>query len=378
LYFAITHKNRNALVILDDLFPWLGTGFRILEFNHHLKTFDHTLIYSTSPEFRRTKRAYSRRYLEYSKRVFRFNSHIRFDCRLFYIVFLHNAYTFLPTIEKYRVPFILELYPGGFFQLDDARSDEQLAQVCRSAFLQKVIVTQRITHSYLLQKTFCPDEKICYIHGGVINTPQILGSKKLFGRDKPTFDICFTAYKVMPMGRDKGYDIFVQVATELGKKDTRFRFHVVGTFDETDIDVSTIREQIRFYGPRTAEFFPEYYLDKDVILSPNRPFVLANGAFDGIPTGAVLEAAACGVAMFCTDQLNLTSGVFEHGKDIVIMEPDAEAIISGILRYFQTVDELYQIARQGKITVERVYGLERQLGARTKLIRDVLEEIPPR
>jgi glycosyltransferase involved in cell wall biosynthesis len=369
----LTHCNRDAFVILDDCFPWMGSGFRVLEFNEYLKVFRNCVVYSTVLDFSREKNRYAQYYPEYSSRINNLKGHIDFDCGLIYIVFLHNAYAFLPIIERYKIPFVLELYPGGFFHLDEDISDRRLAKVCGSDMLRKIIVTQPITYSYLIENKFCSPEKLAYIYGGVINVPRNIGHRRIYPRDKATFDICFTAYKQMPLGQDKGYDIFIQVAKELFKRDDRFRFHVVGTFNENDIDVSEIRAHIHFYGPKTSDFFREYYLDKDLILSPNRPFVLAKGAFDGIPTGTVLEAGACGVAMFCADQLKLTEGVFRHGVDIVIINTDTDSMVNEIWQYYQDPGKLYWIAQNGQSTIAEVYSKERQLGPRIQIIQDLLD-----
>jgi glycosyltransferase involved in cell wall biosynthesis len=369
----LTHCNRNAFVILDDCFPWMGTGFRVLEFNEYLRVFRNCVVYSTVLGFSREKDQYAQHYPEYSSRIFSLKGHINFDCGLIYVVFLHNAYAFLPIIERYKIPFILELYPGGFFHLGDNLSDRRLAKICGSDMLRKIIVTQPITYSYLIEKKFCAPEKLAYIHGGLINVPWNIGLRKTYPRDKATFDICFTAYKQMPLGQDKGYDIFIQVAKELLKRDDCFRFHVVGTFNENDIDVSEIGSNIHFYGPQTSDFFSEYYLDKDLILSPNRPFVLAKGAFDGVPTGCVLEAGACGVAMFCTDQLKQTEGIFQNADNIVIINTDTDSIVSEICQYYKDPDKLRLIAQNGQTTIVEGWSKERQLEPRVQIIQDELD-----
>jgi glycosyltransferase involved in cell wall biosynthesis len=371
----LTHRNRDAFVILDDCFPDVSTGFRVVEFNEYLRVFQNCFVYSTDADFLRERNRYAKYFPEYTSRITIFNHYLNFDCKLIYVVFLHNAYAFLPIIERFKIPFVLELYPGGFFQLGEDLSDRRLSKVCGSGMLRKIIVTQPITYSYLLENKFCEEDKMAYIYGGVINIPENIGARKIFPFDKETFDICFTAYKHMPLGQDKGYDVFIQVAKSLLKRNDHFYFHVVGDFDENDIDVSDISTHILFYGPRTSDFFREYYLDKDVILSPNRPFVLAKGAFDGIPTGSVLEAGACGVAMFCSDQLKLTKGVFRHGENIVIIDTEPETVVNIIWYYYQEPAKMYQIARNGQLTISEVFSKERQLNSRIKVIQDLLDQL---
>jgi glycosyltransferase involved in cell wall biosynthesis len=368
-------RKGDTLIILDDAFPHIGTGFRILEFNEYLRVFPKSMIYTTLANFANFKDEYIQYYPEYSSRILAFSPDDSLDCRLVYIAFLHNASAFLPVIESFKVPFILELYPGGLFRLGEEESDRLLAQVCESKMLRKIIVTQPITYSYLIDKKFCDKEKLAYIHGGVINVPQNIPQKQLYPRDKKTFDICFTAYKYMPLGKDKGYDIFIQVAKQLAKRSSCFRFHVVGTFERSDIDVSEIDSQIYFYGPKPMDFFIGYYMDKDLILSPNRPFVLEKGAFDGIPTGSVLEAGACGVAMFCTDLLKLTEGVFRDEDEIIIIDLESESIVNKVWQYYQDPEKLYGIARRGRTAISKNYRKKRQMGSRIRTIRTVLREL---
>lgn len=378
VYLLCRRRHRGGLVIFDDLFPWLGTGFRVSEFNGYFRAFDTCIAYSTQPHFGGEMRRYRRRFPEYAKRIFRFRSERRFEGRLAYIVFLHNAARFLPTMEAYKLPFVLELYPGGEFRLDDTDSDDKLRRVCRSPCLERIIVTQSVTMKYLLGKGFCAEAMLHYIYGSVVQLPDVTPQRNYWGKGKRTFDICFTGYRQMPLGRDKGYDVFIDVAKRLSRADTRFRFHVVGDFGAKDIDCSCLGDTIRFYGRQTTDFFPSYYRDKDLILSPNRPFVLASGAFDGIPTAAVVEAGACGVAMFCTDELSLTEGIFEAGTDIVIVRADAETITAQIMDYVRRPDALYEIGRRGKLKIETVFSPTRQLGARLALLAEILSSIPAR
>jgi len=77
----------------------------------------------------------------------------------------------------------------------------------------------------------------------------------------------------------------------------------------------------------------------DAIVSPNIPNAIAPGWFDGFPTGSCVEAAACDVAIFCTDPLGLNPG-FQSGVDIEIVEHDADSIVELLLRYRNHPDEL--------------------------------------
>jgi len=357
------------LIIYDDTFPSLLSPFRIVEINTYLDYFKNCVVYSNC-SYKQEIEQYSKYYPEYSNRIFKFNKSHNFRGKLAYIVFLHNMFNFLPFIEKYKVPFVFELYPGGFFKLNDGVSDAKLKTIFNSKYFRKVIATQKITYDYLLENNFCPSDKIEFIYGGVLPVDvysNTFSNKIKYPVEKNTFDICFVAHKNMIQGQDKGYDIFIETAKNISEKYSNILFHVVGNFDETDIDVNTIKENIHFYGSQTTSFFPEFYSKMDIILSPNRPHVLCNGAFDGFPTGCCVEAAFCGVAVFCTDLLSLNI-YFEDKKDIILIDSDPYKISSIIEYYYSNCDKLYGLSQKGTIKFKDVFSMELQMGPRLKIL----------
>lgn len=297
------------LVILDDAFPHLLSAFRIAEYNAYLQRFPDSVVYSTtssfpalreSRNFEGVREEYEADYPEFAGRAFRFAPDSVPKSKLIYMAFINNAYSFIDLIEKHKTPFIFTLYPGGGFRLNDAESDRKLRRVCSSPCFRKVIVTQRISRDYLLDNGFVRPEQVELIYGGVFpshSDPEAKALKSLYGRDKETFDICFVAHKYMERGVDKGYDTFVEVARICQEK-PYIRFHVVGPFDDQDMDVSSLKDRISFCGTQGRKFFTEFYSRMDIIVSPNIPFALFPGAFDGFPTGCCMEAALSGVAVF--------------------------------------------------------------------------------
>ena len=218
----------------------------------------------------------------------------------------NNICNNLELIEKYGIPFIFTLYPGGGFILNDKESDEKLKKIFKSKYFRKVIVTQKITYNYLLKKAFCKKEDIEFIYG--IVTPENVLERKpkdktYFKKGKDILDICFIAHKYCNKGIDKGYDLFIDVAKVLSKKYSDIRFHVVGGFDENEIDISEIKDRIKFYGIKPTEKLIEMYNNLDIVVSPNRPFKLSKGSFDGFPTGSCTEAMINKVVLMCSDEL---------------------------------------------------------------------------
>jgi glycosyltransferase involved in cell wall biosynthesis len=372
------------LVILDDAFPNLQSAFRIAEYNAYLERWKDAAVYSTAssrvslPEakgFGRVLEEYASLYPQLRSRIFEFGGKINLRSDVAYFVFLGNAARFLDTIEEHNAPFVFTLYPGGGFKLDQEDSDEKLRRTCSSPNFEKVIVTQRVTHEYLIDRQFCDPGKIEFVYGGVFPSSHRVSrprTRSYYKENKDTFDVCFVAYKYTPRSIvSKGYDVFVEVAKQLSRMHGDILFHVVGTFDESDIDVSDIGGKIRFYGPRTTEFFPAFYSQMDIILAPNAPFALFPGAFDGFPTGACIEAGLCGVAVFCSDPLDQNI-VFKDGEEIVIIPRDAEVISATIDGYCDRYEDLRRLAKRGQEAFTRVFDLEAQMEPRLRILSELL------
>ena len=374
---------RRRLVILDDIFPHLLSAFRIAEYNAYLAAYQNALVYSTAASFALIgeQRSFQEVVAEYVGCYPQFRGRARaiderrsLQGQPAYFVFLQNARNFMSLLERYQMPFVFTLYPGGGFQLDQEDSDKTLERVCSLPNLHKVIVTQKITYEYLMHRQLLDPEKVEFIYGGVLPVGRLterLPAKKHFRQDKDTFDICFVAYKYIPGAIDKGYDVFLAVAKLLANTHSDIRFHVVGPFDETDLDVSGLGGRLKFYGAQLTDFFPEFYSRMDIILSPNIPFLLQPGAFDGFPTGCCVEAALCGVAVFCTDPLhqNIT---FQEGEELVIIPRDATEISGIIDQYYHCPDDLYRLARCGQAAFQEVFALEAQMKPRLRILTECL------
>ena len=288
---------------------------------------------------------------------------------------MNNTYNYLPFLEQNNIPFVFTLYPGGGFSLNDEVSDKKLKRVFSSPYFKKVIVTQKITHDYLIKNNFCKEEQIELINGGVILNGEnsfSLGEKQYFNYDKSTLDVCFVAQKYSIDGHDKGYDIFIKSAKVLAKKIDNIRFHVVGGFSADDIDVSDINDKIRFYGVQEFAWFKEFYRDKDIIVSPNVPFVLGPGAFDGFPVTCVLDAMKNGVAAICSDELNCNT-YYKNEKDMVIIKPDENEIINRIEYYYQNPDKLRKLGISGKKTTSEAYSYENQIKHRINILENIIK-----
>ncbi len=377
-------KNKMVdLIILDTVFPHPFSQFRFTEFNYYLNQYPESVVLTTGEHLPALKEKrsirqiidiYSKEYPQFKNRVVSSSHEIKhYEASLAYLIFLNNTVLFIDSLEKKKIPFIFTLYPGGGFELDNQISDDYLDRVFSSPCFRKVIVTQKITYDYLIQKNFCESDKIEFIYGVVTSLPSLDNKKVSFGFEKDTLDICFVAHKYMKNGIDKGYDVFIETAKKLCSKYRNIHFYVVGSYTKNDIPIDDIEDRITFCGLRSIEWFDEFYLDKDIILSPNIPFTLLKGSFDGFPTASCTDAGLRKVAMFCTDILKLNIK-FTDRKDIVIIPHDSDGIVDLIDYYYSHPAELKKIAENGSKKIRDVYSNESQILPRIKIINEILGE----
>lgn len=359
------------IVVIDSMFPQaVPMGFRNMEINgliEEISNFNSYTMYPIKPgaeawfqhyygksedEFNKNKTGYLKYYPKNDERVKYLYNNKRYEFKLAYSYFLAETYTLLPFFEKYNIPFVFVLYPGGGFGLNNPSSDAMLRRIFNSTCFRKVITTQKVTLEYLAKNNFCSFDKIKYLFGGYIQfqKDEVL-QKKFYPVDKATFDICFVAAKYSPMGIDKGYDLFVNTAKVIAKEYPFVRFHVVGGFSENDIDVSEIQGFIKFYGFQSPEFLKEFYSKMDICLSPNRPFMLFPGNFDGFPLGA--EAMSCQTALFTTDELQCNDNIF-NDEEIVIIKPELSDIVEKVRFYLNNIGLLYEMSKKGQ---EKLYAI---------------------
>lgn len=373
------------LIIYDTIFPHPVSGFRYEEFKVLLSEFYNSKIFlepTAYPLVKTNSNVHKIHILDFKanfpqlkNKVSRKKQFTNINTKLFYCVFLNTIYSNLYWLEKYNIPFIFTLYPGGGFKVGEELSDNRLHKVLNSPQFKKIIVTQLFTKNYLIDNGFCAPNKIEYIFGGVV--PQVSLNTNLIAKinypNKKTFDIVFCAAKYMPKGVDKGYDVFIELAHSLIRKYDFIRFHVVGGFDKDDINVSLLGDSITFYGYQNFESLGSIYTKMDVILSPNKPFHLDKGAFDGFPLGTVVEAVLNGVVAIVTDTLNQNT-VFEEGKEIIIINDDINFIEKKIIDLISNPEKLLEISQRGRIKFLEVYSNEYQMNQRIGLLKQEIEK----
>ncbi|UXN58947.1 hypothetical protein [Phyllobacterium zundukense] len=368
------------LLIIDDIYPSNFSPFRTIEYNHYMWFFDAAVLSMEGSQLwiENSKIGEHIEKLDldskYKSRISSFRDGHKIGGKIAYITFLGNAYKLLPYLTARGLPFILQLYPGGGFAIDQPETDEKLKAVLLSPLCKKVITTQTITKDYIVDKIGCSPEKIEFIFGGVFDSRidfDYYRDKVVYGKHKETIDLCFVAHKYGDDLVSKGYDYFLEVAQTLEQKFSNLRFHVVGDYSPGDIPLENIAKKTTYYGRQPSSFFADFYPKMDAIVSFNRPFVLMPGAFDGFPTGACLEAGFRGVANIINDPLNLNIA-FKDGEDLLILNDDFQSSIEKISRLLADQNALMNLGVGTWRAFHRTMDLDAQLWARTKVIGDEL------
>ena len=364
------------LMIVDDIIPSDFSPFRTIEYEHYLRFFNSALLSLEGWQAWMGNESFEELLERFpvdsdlKPRIVRFRTHANMIARLAYVTFLGNAIRLMPFFESRGIPFILQLYPGGGFEIDRPETDEKLRRVLLSELCRKVIVTQRITERYIVDKIGFDSAKIEHIFGGVFESrvPFNFDRDKIFyPRGKDTIDLCFVAHKYAGNITSKGYDQFVAIAVELAEAFEHLRFHVVGDYLPEDVPMEEFTSRFKFYGRRSSAFLADFYKSMDAIISINRPFDLTPGSFDGFPTGACIEAGFHGVLNCINDPLDLNP-CFTDGGDIILLNLDHQRSAARLRDLVANPTELYRIAEQGWRKFHEVFDTNRQLWARTRAI----------
>lgn len=380
-------NEKNTLIIFDDIFPSIYSPFRYEEYIEYLQNLENVYIFTTGKSLKAVNenrcvleviKEFEENNPRYKGRVFELNEKNKkilegLKNKIAILTFLANVRENMEIIEKYKIPFVFTLYPGGGFVLNDQNCDLELKRICSSKYFRKVIVTQKNVYKYLIRKKICNKRQIEFIYG-VVTPSEILKenntNKRYYKYNKDTLDLCFVAHKYTQKGIDKGYDIFIEVAKKLSEKYSNINYHIIGGFDENDIDVSILKNKIKFYGIKDSKWLKDFYANMDIIVSPNRPFKLGKGTFDGFPTGSCTEAMINGVMLLCTDELKLNVK-FKNNKDLIIIKPDVNDIRRTIENLYKNPKKITKIAERGKNKAKKIYSKESQIMPRINLIKGI-------
>ncbi|WP_375411314.1 glycosyltransferase [uncultured Bradyrhizobium sp.] len=369
--YALSGTTAGRLLIIDDFYPNLTTGFRIAEYNHYLRVFPDLLIASTSSDFKRQHAVFARLYPDVQGRVVAFDPAILPNAKLCFFNFLNNTHYHVDALEAAGLPFVFTLYPGGGFELESDAAKSKLTRVLGSPMLRAVISTQPITTD-VLRLMQCPVD-VHELYGVVINPAYFRPSNPELRRTINSGDrapkICFVAHRYDPGGSTKGYPVFIDVCAKLVDRHPGIEFAVVGNYGPGDLDIPPqLAGSLQFKGLMATSQLRQFLLTQDLMISPNQPYTVSGAAFDGFPTASCVEASLCGVAVLCADELNLNR--FYGPDEMMICEPEASAILRIIEPLLENPSLLTQIGEHGRKKSALLFSAQAQLLPRTRILRD--------
>lgn len=216
----------------------------------------------------------------------------------------------------------------------------------------------------------CREENIHFIYG-LPSTAHKLdfseANKIYFGEGKEILDICFVSAKYSEKGLDKGYDLFIEAAKLLNARHQNIHFHIIGGFSEKDYDTDSLVNSIHFYGYVNSTELTALLKKFDIIVSPNKPFILSPGAFDGFPLGSCVEASLVGCVIIATDEL-LQNDFYEKDIEIIIIKPEVEDILCEVEWLKKNPILLKKIGLAGLKKTQDLYSYDKQINQRKYLL----------
>lgn len=314
-YFQFIKGSPSEIIIIDDFLPAALSPWRTFEFSELIKRYPKSYVLSDLRNFRKYSQGktfeqalvhLSLDYPELASSIRPLKLFSNINARLVYVVFLKNCRKYFPFFERHKVPFAFTLYPGGGFLLNDKTIDAEIKKICQSKYFRGVIVNQEITREYLLEKKMCLSNKIHLVSGIPFDINGYDTEKKI-SPIEDVKEIVFAAHRYSTYGYDKGFDLFQLIAKYLVDMGHSVRFHVVGDFSQKDLMVKGLNSYFVFHGLLNESDFASVFENTQIIISPNRPFALQEGAFDGFPLGSSISAGFYGNIMCLTDY-------FEEGQ----------------------------------------------------------------
>lgn len=360
------------VVVLDDFFPDLRTGFRVAEFTAHLRAGTVDRVLTTAGPFHELSAQFGSAFPDLVDRVQPYSRESLDGVGLAYIVFLNNADAYLDDLTSASVPFVVTLYPGGGLNLGTEEGERKLARVLGSPLLRHVITTQPLVteraRAALGAESEVPVTEIPgIVSGGELFVPGAGMRSTYFGSGKEILDVAFVAFKYSERGADKGFPEFAEFVRLAHEAGLPVRAHVVGGFDEHDLDPGYPAGLLTFLPAMRTSELRSFFLGIDLIVSPNRPGLLSEGAFDGFPLGTCVEAALAGVAVMASDELQ-QNRLYRDGRDILIIQPDPAAMLRRLDEVLREPGGLRRVAHAGLRTTRKHYAPEMQVAPRARII----------
>lgn len=379
--FVYNLNDKKDLIIFDDVYPRVYGDWRMNEHNHYLRSIPNSIIYTGNLNNNKIKVVanYAEHKLKFLKReksieelqVKSLTYKTNINCKLAYCLFFNNIIKLYPYYKEFNIPFAFTLYPGGGFQLFNEHFNKRLQRVFDSPLFKHVFVNMPFVYNYIKEVFGVPDDKITFIYCGPLEVDYMkLKNNELNPIRNEIIKMVFIAQKYSSFGIDKGLDVFCKVAKYF-EKDDRFEFSVVGNFTEDDFVVEV--ENIKIKGNILPKDLYATLSKYDIVISPNRSFILYPGAFDGFPTGSVIHAALSGNMMMVTDSLE-NSKLLEliDMEDLVLISDRPSDIVQKLIYFIDHPKKIKRIASNGRKKLIAHCDFDNQLSKRLKIIKSLI------
>lgn len=362
------------VIIFDDLFPHPLSGFRNSEILYYLFNIPNSKVIcsgrglSIIHEERGIKYFIKELVHQYPSLAGKIITKSKFNfvnAKLYYCIFFGPVKNELFGLcEKFKISFGFTLYPGGGFKVRDAAVDASLIKILNSNLCKFVFVNQKYTVNYLNSITNV--KKLKFIAGN----PMFSKLKYKNSKNKTTdvIRIIFIAGKYSIGGEDKGFDLFVNVLDHY-KFNSNIEFHLAGGFTQNDLDQRY--SNLVVHGYLANDELDHLFSSMDIIVSPNRPFQLCEGCFDGFPLATVVQAGLNGVCMIATDEL-AENEFLTNWEDIIIIKPHKESLIDSINELLTKQNLIWTIGNNGRLKLLDQYSDESQLIPRLQVLNSHL------
>lgn len=370
LFLAIGKKY--DLIIIDDLFPHPASGFRNAEFLYYLKNIPNSIVICSGTSLKVLKeeqgidyyiKQFTKEYPYLANRIKKKKIINFINSKLYYCIFWNQTKKVLfPIASSKNIAFAYTLYPGGGFEVYNKNTLIELSKITNHNLCKYVIVNQNFTLKNI--KDYVHKSKIRLIEGSPILKIPDYKNKTINNK----INIVFAAGKYCNDGKDKGFDIFLSIV-DYFKNSSKCAFHLIGGFNDNDI--GALSKYINTLGYINNNELDHFFQKMDIIVSPNRPFVLCNGCFDGFPLATVAQAGLNGVCMICTDELKENNTLINN-RDIIILPPRADLFINTISELIMNPDQIVSIGYNGRLKLLDMFSEEKQLKPRLNLIREII------
>ena len=357
--------------ILDDIFPWKGSGFRYAEYDFYLKQSKNISVYSDLSSLGFVGKSDERSEIIASLiKYTNFHAVDAFDevprMNGYYCVFLNNVFKVIDLAERDYVPFAFTLYPGGGFELGNADVYEKLRRVISHKLLYKIVVTQPETLR-VLEELNCPSSKIEYVFGVVSDVSLVKPSRFQSVRLRKEKNLCFAAHKYDSLGKDKGLDLFIRVADSLVRENRKVNLHMVGPWKSAIAALSEFPQNYHFHDIIPIEELNTFFSKMDIAIFPTRRDVNAPGRFDGFPTATTVQAALAGCVTISTNPLHQVTPL-EPNLDYLEVEAEYEDLMRAVNSLMTNQNLVKQISISAKKNFLKNYNMETQMEPRLQLL----------